>query len=249
MKLAAVLLFAFGCLIAALAAFLPATLVDRRLAAASNNKLRLANASGTLWNGRGNITDAGGTWRVPVGWSISTQAVARGIHEVVLRPIDSAPSPEGTVVVVEDGVALRNLVLDVPAAALQSAMPTKGLLVTGGTLAISSSAFAWNAAGGSGTLGAQWRNARLVVADTLADLGVVDLAVTPQGAGLSGLITNTGGDVRIQGTVTLASATINLDATVTPLPATPAPIVRALAALGTPDAAGSVRVTWRGSLR
>jgi len=91
-KLAAVLLFAFGCLIAALAAFLPATLVDRRLAAASNNKLRLANASGTLWNGRGNITDAGGTWRVPVGWSISTQAVARGIHEVVLRPIDSAPS-------------------------------------------------------------------------------------------------------------------------------------------------------------
>jgi len=128
-------------------------------------------------------------------------------------------------------------------------MPAKGLAVTGGTLAIFSPAFAWNAAGGSGTLGAQWRNARLVVADTLADLGVVDLAVTPQGAGLSGLITNTGGDVRIQGTVTLASATINLDATVTPLPATPAPIVRALAALGTPDAAGSVRVTWRGSLR
>lgn len=249
MKLAAVLLFAFGCLIAALAAFLPATLVDRRLAAASNGKLRLADASGTLWNGRGSITDAGGTWRVPIGWSISKRSVARGIHEVNLRPIDGAPAPEGAVVVVGDGIALRSVVLDVPAAALQSAMPAKGLAVMGGTITISSPAFAWNGAGGSGTLGARWRNARLVVADTLADLGVIDLAVTAQGAGLNGRITNTGGDVRIDGTLILSSGTINVDATVTPLPATPPSIARALSALGTPDATGSVRIAWRGSLR
>jgi general secretion pathway protein N len=249
LKLAATLLFAFGCFIAALAAFLPATLVDRRLAAASNGKLRLADAAGTLWNGRGNVSDAAGTWRVPVGWTISKRSVVRGVHELVLRPIDGASSPQGAVVVVEDGIALSNVVLEIPAAALQSAMPAKGLAVTGGTLAVSSAAFAWNAAGGTGTLAAQWRNARLVVADTAADLGTIDLAVTPQGAALNGRITSTGGDVRINGTVTLASAAINVDATVTPAAAAPAAVARALAAIGTPDASGRVRIAWRGSLR
>ena len=44
-----------GCalLVAAFAAFAPATLVDRRVAAATGGKLRVVDAEGTVWTGRG----------------------------------------------------------------------------------------------------------------------------------------------------------------------------------------------------
>jgi general secretion pathway protein N len=249
MKVAVALLFAFGCLIAALAVFLPATLVDRRLDAASAGKVRLADAAGTLWRGRGVITDAAGTWRVPVAWGIPRSRLVRGVHEVVLQPVDGAATPQGTVELVNDGIAMRNVVVEVPAQALASVLPARGLPVFGGTIAISSPAFAWNAAGSSGALDARWRAARLVAGDAVVDLGAIDLRVTPTGTGLAGHLTNNGGDVRIEGNVSVAPPAINVEATITPASTAPASVARALAALGTPDAGGSVRVAWRGTLR
>ena len=39
-----------------------------------------------------------------------------------------------------------------------------------------------------------------------------------------------------------------VDAQIAPSPVTPPPVVRALAALGTPDSTGAVRIAWRGSV-
>ena len=202
-----------------------------------------------MWNGRAQLTDAAGTWRIPAGWSISKRAVARGAHEIVLRPVAGAATPQGTVQVLEDGIALRDVTLELPAQSLLGAIPARGLPVLGGTVLVTSSAFTRTATGGSGALRAQWRGARLVVGDAAADLGTVDLAVTAQGNGLAGRLTNGGGDVRIDGNVALASSTVTVEATVTPAPGAPATLSRALAALGTPEAGGSVRIVWRGSLR
>lgn len=249
MKVAAFLVFAFGCIVAAILSFLPASLVDRRIDAASQGKLRLADASGTVWKGRGLLTDSAGTWRVPVGWSIAKADVLRGIHALSLRPVDGASAPQGSVEWVDDGVRIRGLAAEAPAQALAWVLPARALPTLGGTIFVSGSQFAWNAKESSGTLDAHWRGARLVAGDVVADLGTVDLALAPQDKRLSGRLTNSGGEVRIDGTLTITVTDINVDATIAPAPDAPPQIARALASLGTPGAGGSVRITWRGPLR
>ena len=61
-------------LVIAVAAFAPARLVDLQLAQASDGRLRLADAAGTVWRGDGIVTDARGALRLPV----SLAALAAG---------------------------------------------------------------------------------------------------------------------------------------------------------------------------
>ena len=248
MKSAAVAIVGFALLLGAIAAFAPASLIDRRLAAVSSAKLRVADAAGTVWSGTGILTDATGSWRVPVGWSVSALALARGAFNVTLLPAAGA-TPRGTIDIATNAATLRDVVVELPATVLASALPSRAAIVLGGTVTLTAPAFAWNDERGNGALNAQWRDARLVVAGTNADLGTVDVTLEPQGQQLAGSIGNSGGDVRIAGTIGIASTAIGVDAQIAPVPSTPAPVVRALAALGTPDSAGAVRIAWRGSPR
>jgi hypothetical protein len=246
MKPAAGALVGFVVLLVAIAAFSPASLIDRRLAANSSGKLRMSDAAGTVWNGTGILTDVTGSWRVPVGWSVSVPALARETFSVTLLPAGGA-TPRGTVDLATDAAALREVILEVPAAMLATVLPGRGTIVLGGNLAFTASAFAWNGERGSGALNVRWRDARLVAAGTTANLGTVDVVLEPQGNRLAGRIGNSGGDVRIDGTISFAPTAISVDAEIAPSPATPPPVLRALAALGTPDSTGAVRIAWRGS--
>src|ERR1700686_2498358 len=62
-------LFAIGLPVAALALGLvilaPATLVDNRLDTLSAGRLRIANATGTVWNGAGDLSVPAASLRVP----------------------------------------------------------------------------------------------------------------------------------------------------------------------------------------
>ncbi len=122
-------------------------------------------------------------------------------------------------------------------------------LALGGTITLTAADFAAAAGGFRGQIGARWRDARVVAAGIAVNLGAVDLALAPQGERLAGRVTNAGGDVRIDGTVTIARDSAGIDATLAPQSSAAEPVARALAALGTPDGAGGVRVTWRGALR
>lgn len=248
MKSAAGVIVGFLLLLAAIAAFAPASLLDRRLASISSGKLRMADAAGTVWNGSGVLTDATGSWRVPVGWSVSVPALAREALSVTLLPVTGA-APHGTINFATGGAAMRDVAIELPATVLTSALPGSAAIVLGGNVTLAAGAFEWNGERGNGAMSVRWRDARLVAAGTTADLGTVDVALEPQGNRLAGRISNTGGDVRIDGTVTVAAAAIGIDAQIAPLPATPPPVVRALAALGTPDSTGAVRIAWRGSPR
>ena len=248
MKSAAVAVVGFALLLAAIAAFAPASLIDHRLAAVSSAKLRMADAAGTVWSGTGILTDATGSWRVPVGWSVAAPALARGAFNVALRPAAGA-TPRGTIDISNDTATLRDVVVELPATVLASALPGRAAIVLGGTVTLTAPAFEWNGERGNGTVNARWRDARLVAAGTIADLGTVDVRLEPQDRQLAGSISNSGGDVRIAGTITIASTAIGVDAEIAPLPSTPAPVLRALAALSTPDSAGAVRIAWRGSPR
>lgn len=248
MKSAAGAIIGFVLLLAAIAAFAPASLIDRRLSSIFSGKLRMSDAVGTVWNGSGILTDATGSWRMPVGWSVSVPALAREALRITLLPIAGA-SPRGTIDFGTGATTLRDVVIELPANVLTGALPGRAALVVGGNLTIAAAAFDWNGERGNGAMNVRWRDARLVAAGTTTDLGIVDIALEPQGNRLAGHIGNTGGDVRIDGTVTVAASAIGVDAEIAPLPATPPPVLRALAALGTPDSAGAVRIAWRGSPR
>jgi len=249
LKAAAIVALIVAVAIATVVAFLPASLVDGRIASATQGKVRLADATGTVWDGRGVLTDSAGTWRLPVGWTISKADVMRGTHAVVLHAVDGASSPAGTVEVVDNGVRLRDLRVEMPAQALMSALPMRPMPAFGGTIAVAASDLSWNDKAKAGTLEAHWRGARVAAGDSAADLGTVDFAATPQAAGIAGKVTNSGGDVRVDGTVSIAGGAVAVDATVAPNPGAPAGIARALASAGTPDANGTVRIAWRGGLR
>lgn len=249
MKTLAIVLLVVVVALATAVAFLPASLVDGRIAAATQGKVRLAEASGTIWEGRGVLTDSGGTWRLPLGWTISKADVLRGTHAVALHAVDGAATPAGTLEVVDNGVRMRDLRIELPAQALLGALPMRPMPAFGGTIAVAAGDLTWTDKGRSGAFEAHWRGARVAAGDNVADLGTVDLAATPQDSRIAGKITNSGGDVRVDGTVTIAADNLAVDATVAPNPGAPPGIARALAAAGTPDANGAVRIGWRGSVR
>ncbi|MEO8506487.1 MAG: type II secretion system protein N [Betaproteobacteria bacterium] len=249
MRAAAIAVVGFGVLLAALAAFAPATLVDRRVAAATAGKLRLADAAGTIWRGTGTLTDAGNTWRMPVAWRTSATGLASGRLQIGLAPAGGAASPRGTLDLRVGGGELRDLAVDIPAAALAALLPSRSNVALGGTVALASPDFGWAGERGTGVLNARWREARLFAGGALADLGTVDVSLSAQEQRLTGRIGNSGGDVHIDGSFNVADGVVSVDATVAPAPAAPPQIARALAALGTPDGNGAVRVAWRGALR
>jgi hypothetical protein len=73
--------------------------------------------------------------------------------------------------------------------------------------------------------------------------------IAPRNGRIQGRVENRGGDVRIDGEFAWGNSGIEVSATLAPLPSTPPAVIRALSALGTPDANGSVRVQWRGGTR
>src|SRR4029077_16360056 len=88
--------FGVGVFLAALVVLAPATLVDARRERASDGRLRLAGAEGTLWYGAGwiEMRDAGGTSGVAkrMAWRVRPGSLLRGplVAEVWL---DEAPQP------------------------------------------------------------------------------------------------------------------------------------------------------------
>ncbi|HET9046494.1 MAG TPA: type II secretion system protein N [Casimicrobiaceae bacterium] len=236
----AVPLFLLLVVIAAIA-LAPASLVDTTLRSATTGRLHLTDAAGTVWRGRGALTDASGTWQTPIAWRASPLAVLRGGIDVEL-------SPQGRIVA-NGGVELRDLRVALPAVALGSALPAVPAIDLGGEVTLDAPLFRYDGRSGDGALALRWERARAVVNGTLVDLGNVTARVTPQGDGLAGVLANEGGVLRVAGNVALSNEKIVADAILTPAPGLPPAIAQALAALGPADASGAVRVSWRGAAK
>ena len=248
MRVAAYLLVAGVLFVAAIAGFAPATLVDARVATLSEGQLRIADARGTVWNGRGVLTDARGAWQMPLTWRLSPLALARGVVEVELAPV-AGTMPTGLIRIDGGGVSLARFSAEIPAQALAALLPAREAIALGGTIALSMPAFSFAGTRGSGTIAANWRHARVRTGGRALDLGAVNLALAAQDTRLSGRIGNSGGDVRLDGTATIAANSLTIDGTLTPAPDAPADVARLLAALGPADGNGAVRVAYRGNLR
>ena len=236
----AVPLFALLAVVAAVA-LAPASLVDALLASATTGRVRLADPAGTVWRGSGTLTGESGAWRTPIAWRASPLAALRGGVDVDLMA-------QGRVVA-NGGVEVRDLRVALPAVALAGALPAVPAVDLGGELTLDAPRFRYDGRSGDGALALRWEHARAVVNGTLVDLGNVVARVTPRDGGLGGTLNNEGGALRVDGNVALSNDRIVADVVLTPAPGLPPAIAQALAALGPPDANGSVHVSWRGTVK
>lgn len=249
MRLAAFALAFFLLLLAALAAFAPATLVDARVARLTEGRLRLADAEGLWWRGRGTLTDANGTWRVPVAWRVVPAAFAAGGLGVEFIPDAGTAMPRGRLDAGTHAVTLTDVQARVPAQALGMVARQLDRTAFGGVVQIDAQRLAWRDGEGTGALALRWNGARIAAAAGLANLGTVTLPLTARGNGVTGPLDASGGDLRVTGNLVANAVGASLDAALTPAPDAPPAIARALAALGPTDASGAVRVAWRSGAR
>ncbi len=245
MKAAAVAVVAFAFVLAAVGALVPASFADRRVAALTGGEWRVTDTNGTLWNGGGALTDRVGAWRIPLRWRIAPGALLRGELELMIAPASDAGTPQGRIVLTNGSVLLSDVALELPAKAMASLISARAAVVAGGDIVVTTSAFQWSGTSVSGNIAARWPGARLASGAGAVDLGTVDIALAPLGRRLAGRVDNSGGDVRIDGSLIITATTASIEATATPTASAPGPIARVLASLGTSDGQGGVRIRWQ----
>ncbi len=183
----------------ALIATAPATLVDVRLRDASNGRLRLAEAQGTLWSGTGQfeIRDVDGTsrlakrlaWRLRPGASLR----ARLAYEVELDP-GTRPFQ---VTLFWSRIELANADISLPAAALGLVPRLAPLGLTGDMhLQVPNLSIGRSATRGSATL--QWRAAGSALSP-VSPLGDYELRFEAEGPVVRTALTTLQGPLQLDG--------------------------------------------------
>jgi general secretion pathway protein N len=231
----------------------PAALLDRRIDALSAGRLRLANATGTLWQGSGEIVLLPAT-RLPLFWRAELWPLVRG---EVRAAIGFDPDvPRSTMVVFgSDHLDLRDLEMSLPVESIvRSAGPALPLAARG-DLALRVERFLQRPDLLDAQLSLQWSNASVPAfpPDERIALGDVRVDLAGRGAVITGPVRNTGGEVEITGQAGIAAAgTLQLTATVRPRSGErdrAERIANALAAIGAPDGQGGYTLSLKGSWR
>jgi general secretion pathway protein N len=241
---AAFILLVLVLLVVAFAVEAPATLLDRRLEQATGGTLRLAEANGTVWSGRGTLADAHGRWRLPLGWRSDPVALLAGRLAVTLVPA-ATDEPRGRVTIGEQELGATDLELRLPAGVIESAWPGTPAPRFDGRLVVTSPAIRRVGARLDGALDARWDDARVSFGGLALALGTIDAKARPDGGGTRVALRNRGGDVAIEGELLVQDDGVRLDARLTPAPTLGAPVAMILRSLGTVEPDGRVHVTWQ----
>jgi len=247
MKALALVLFALLALAIAAVALAPATLVDVRLADATSGRLRLQDAGGTVWRGRGALADARGTSAVPIAWSVDAPALLRGEIALHLVPEAAHPgSPTGLLRWRDGRWSIEGLQATVPAAMLPALAQDGPPVALGGAVRVDVPRLALSKSRYDGQATLRWSAATLALPllPPLA-LGEVDVGLASRGEGLAGPVANRGGAVRVSGEFAFDPARASLDVSLAPGPDAPPLLARALAAVGR-GASGAARWHWQG---
>lgn len=247
-------LSAIGLTVAALALALvilaPATLVDDRVSALTGGRLRIANASGTVWSGAGDVSAPAANLRIPVAWRIERLPLLWA----ELRGTVSEPgNPPVAFVIGRDRYDVRNVTLSLPAAMLLRALGAPAVIAdAGGLIDVHVERLSKAHEALEGQIEARWLDASLPGPrpDVRIALGDVRIESTGRGGRLAGTIANTGGNVDIAGSIGVdAALEASIDALVRPRNQLDAERSNALAAalslIGRGDGTGAYRVVWK----
>ncbi|HEV8258357.1 MAG TPA: type II secretion system protein N [Casimicrobiaceae bacterium] len=232
----------------------PAALLDARINALSDGRLRIANSAGTLWHGSGELVVLPAGTRQPLFWRLDAWPLLRGEIRATIAP-DADGARSATVAYGRDRLDVRELDVSLPAQSVLLAAAPKTPVGFGGTFALHVERLVQLPDVLDAQVNGEWRDGsvRGSSADAPISLGDVRIALNGRGAEVNGPLRNAGGDVEIDGQFAVGAAgTARLDATVRPRSSDrdrADRIAFALAALGTPDGRGGYRVTWTGAWR
>ena len=244
-RLSALVLFCLVIAVVVLALQAPASWVAHRLVEAIGGSVRVIEAEGTVWDGRGVLTSPDGRWKVPVAWHLKAAPLLRGEVEVELVAQAGRDTPRGTLRMSRTGFATQGLVLDLPATILESAFAGRSPATFGGEIRLEARDLAVEGPQGSGGVTTRWERARIASSDgTSIGLGTVTASFVPREGTLTGRITNVGGEAAVAGTMTLLTSGVALDAQLAPRTGASDAVVHVLRELGPPDAGGTVRLQW-----
>jgi hypothetical protein len=224
--------------------FAPASLASRAVARASGGALALADAEGSLADGRARIVDAAHRVSVPIAWRLDRTALANGTLRVDLGRGAGDPV-RGTLRVTRTTLALDDADITVPAALVGAWLPPPLHLTLGGDLHMTTSALRVGPHG-DGTAEVRWTPARAADASAQAiDFGTATATIASSGPAVSATLASTGGDTAVGGTLAANERGASIDVTLTPRDATPSPLLRAIASLGAPAPGGGTRFATR----
>ena len=246
-------LLIFAALAAAIALFAirlaPASLADVRIAAMTKGAVRLTDAEGTSWSGRG-ILVAGAT-RMPIDWRIDAwPLVRRELHLRLVRGEGSAAMPKGDIAIGGNTVALRDVDATIPAAFLATATGTSAA-VAGGDVEVKAAFVEWAPPANRGEARVRWLGGWLAVPGSTGSTALGDITATLSASAdrLSGPVSNSGGDLAVRGNITIgAQSGIQLSLVLTPRRADDRKLAQVLSMIGVPEGDGW-RVEWRFPLR
>ncbi len=184
----------------ALIATAPASLIDAGLQQASEGRLRLAEAHGTLWSGTGQIEMRDRMRRSGIAKSITWQLLPAYMLRGQLRyevGLDLA-ARRFPVTISLAGVEVADADIDLPAAALGLAIPKLAPLGLGGDvlLRLARVSFGRNAIQGKATL--QWRGAGSAYT-RVSPLGDYELRIEGEGAAARASLRTLQGPIQLDG--------------------------------------------------
>jgi general secretion pathway protein N len=228
---------------AAIAAFAPASLVDAQVAEISRGVVRISDAQGTLWRGRGMLTSPDGRWRVPVQWTVDPMLLLSGVTSIAFAmPEHASHGVNGRIELRANRGRADALNVSAPATIVTS-LSGSAALQAGGDIEVRSDALTLAATGSSGSVAARWRNARLIGAGLpVVDLGTLTARLAVRGNALAGPVSNQGGTVHVSGEISIAPDRIAANLRMMPDASAPPGVRKALETLGPADAGGAVSV-------
>jgi len=190
-----------GIYVAGLAAMAPATLLDARLERASDGRIRLAEAQGTLWSGKGivEVLDAEGHahFAAPVAWRLGARSLLRA--RLVYAVESSGSASRFMVAISPSRIELENIDLRLPAAALGMAVPKLAALEPTGALRLRVVRLAAGARSLQGGATLEWRDAGSALSP-VAPLGDYELRLDGDGRSVRATLrTLKKGPLRLEG--------------------------------------------------
>lgn len=184
----------------ALAAMLPATLADTALRSASDGRLRVTGAHGTLWSGAGQLemrdTHGGAGFAKRLAWRVQPAALLRGRLAYAFS-LDDVGRPF-KVSVSWSRFTIEDAALRLPAAALGLGLPTLAPLGLSGDLHLRIPQFSFEDGAARGSAALQWQSAASALSP-VSPLGDYELQLVGEGRAVHATLHTRQGPLQLDG--------------------------------------------------
>lgn len=239
----------------ALAIQAPAALLDHRVAALTDGRIRIAAATGSLWRGAGELTLLPEGVRIPIAWRLEPMPLLRGEVAGSLTAADA--NRPATFTAAHEDFSVHDFAIALPAAAvLRTAGAPSALTDAGGTLALEVADLVRRGDRLEGRADLRWKDAALPASLTGTSIALGEVRVTAAGSGseIPATLTNSGGEVDVSGSMVFsARGTTQIDARIKPRAGLSAErsqaIAGVLSGVGRADGAGGFRIVWPFTVR